>query len=70
MDNWISVKDRLPKERTNVLLFVKDTYCTPPYCYIATGWRLKSDWVVGITVYTNQDITHWMPLPEPPKEES
>ena len=64
MSEWISVKDRLPEGNKNVLV------C----CYKnAVGYR------IDITFYCDQseygsgwylpaNITHWMPLPEPPKE--
>ncbi|RGX52927.1 DUF551 domain-containing protein [Anaerotruncus sp. AF02-27] len=53
---WISVKDRLPKE-------IK-----------CNGTVLATDGVTVITapsssVTAKGAITHWMPLPEPPKEE-
>lgn len=78
---WISVKDRLPPMEECVLVFCKgksehmqsvikisemsninrfNYKCkTEPY------WREPWDFF-----YANYDITHWMPLPEAPKEES
>lgn len=70
MSNWISIKDKLPKERTSVIISIKDVYCTPPYYHVVCGWLLNDCWVVGKHIYYNNEITHWMPLPEPPKEES
>lgn len=66
---WISVQDRLPKERGRYLCwFGKNTLCVG--ADIATylpEWHgfgiLESDTVL-------QNITHWMPLPEPPEEVS
>lgn len=55
---WISVKDRLPEEKTRVLVFV-------PHSSI----KIDTDRIVGrIWVRWNGHITYWMPLPEPPKE--
>ena len=56
---WISVKDRLPEDASDVLIAWADgvseaCFCDETWC--REGRRLL--WV-----------THWMPLPEPPKEE-
>lgn len=81
---WISVEERLPEESTEVLSFfcvrkIDGTWER----YTATAIRLRdakwlvSDYQNGIEAYSwGTDIedccfrvTHWMPLPEPPKEE-
>lgn len=71
-DKWISVEDRLPEQDTPVLItqheyvdVLKQRYfdvCV----YLDGGWidpHADSDY---IEVY---EPTHWMPLPEPPKED-
>ena len=67
--NWISVKDRLPEytTRAGTSLFVSvliclDTGFVGEGLYVNDGWEL-----LGVYV-TN--VTHWMPLPEPPEEPS
>ncbi len=58
MPEWISVKDRLPEETpTKCLCYSKDGYMVGSY----TNWG----WM--FPCYFGQ-VTHWMPLPEPPKE--
>ena len=58
VNEWISVKDRLPEEKTRVLVFVTHS-----------SIKIDTDRIVGrIWVRWNGHITHWMPLPEPPKE--
>ena len=59
---WISVEERLPQECTQVIV-------------------CDEDWTVGEAFYYKEDrfewidseklafVTHWMPLPEPPKGE-
>lgn len=60
VNEWISVKDRLPEEKTRVLVFV-------PHSSI----KIDTDRIVGrIWVRWRGHITHWMPLPEPPEEEA
>ena len=59
---WISVKDRLPDVEMEVLVF--DGYD------IGTGYLKENyEWFLfSENLYIK--ITHWMPLPEPPKKES
>jgi hypothetical protein len=63
---WISVKDRLPNRNTNVLAWIK---CgTSEYVFIETASGDPSV-CSGWKHYNKDQVTHWMPLPEPPKEE-
>ena len=57
--DWISVKDRLPEDGQDVLVWDDGGFA-----YIDE--RLCGTWKYG----GNYGVTHWMPLPEPPKEVS
>ena len=59
---WISVKDRLPETDDKVL-------CCEASGEMYVGMYLKTRRVAGwITPYSgDRPITHWMPIPEPPK---
>ena len=74
---WISVMDRLPKESGNYIVTACDENC-------AAGEGIWYDTVVVVAEYyegnwtwnengTEYDlhgiVTHWMPLPQPPKGE-
>lgn len=60
-NGWISVKDRLPEEEVYVLVWETQGFA---YCDM-----LKSGaWNIGAN--NGAIISHWMPLPEPPKEET
>ena len=64
---WISVKDRLP-ERTvppHDVLVYHDLNCG---MFVDRAWysHEKKRWRSAIGM--NLKVTHWMPLPEPPKE--
>ena len=80
---WISVKDRLPEIGDTYLVVVKykydwendytidtDVAMFHPYdnpdAYIDNRWDTYIDWDEG-QQYIH--VTHWMPLPEPPKGE-
>ena len=70
---WISVEDRMPPKETYVLVYCNsgENSCiafamnfgryfvmTDDVGYKNTEWKTPID----------SEITHWMPMPEPPKE--
>ena len=57
MAEWIPVTERLPEKNTWVLAYCKYNGHVVDYLDINGLWS-----------YGN--VTHWMPLPEPPKEET
>lgn len=59
---WISVEDRLPENKVRVLLFDNEGFGVVSGRLIASVWYLESEKDL------NSNVTHWMPLPEPPKE--
>ncbi len=59
MAEWISVKDRLPEEGSYVLVFVNLGY----------GYTIGTSLYLNKSFKMDENITHWMPLPEPPKGE-
>ena len=65
VQEWIPVKDRLPEDSVAVNLHTRSGV-------VGTGFYDKQtkSWVQcysgGSLVV---DVTHWMPMPEPPKEE-
>lgn len=71
---WISVKDRLPEEDVAVLIYGQ--ILNDPPDILGVRRRYNGDQVWKHTwesendfIYQEDDVTHWMPLPEPPKEE-
>lgn len=61
---WISVKDRMPEDNDRVIAFRPYEAEVSAYRYsVMWGWALK-------TSVSHRGITHWMPLPEPPKGEN
>lgn len=62
---WISVKDRLPQDFVSVLGYMTDAGDFPPVreCYKVGGVFFFP------ALGDRHPISHWMPLPEPPKGE-
>lgn len=70
---WISVKDRLPDTAERVLVcktWLGRVY-KPEYGYYQDFPNQKGCWYVltECGYYPQREVTHWMPLPQPPKEE-
>ena len=70
MSEWISVEERLPEKKQDVLMYFNSGN-------MAVGWWHDEDehitfWCAYTDdgFYTDCDYmpTHWMPLPAPPKE--
>lgn len=61
---WISVNDKLPEEYTRVLAFMAWKQIT------AIEYQNGKWYSIDHLQYLpDEAVTHWMPLPEPPKEE-
>lgn len=64
VQEWISVDERLPEEKVNCIVHYKHAYCDN-----------DDYWEIGICFYDGEKfqidlsykVTHWMPLPKPPK---
>lgn len=64
--HWISVKERLPDIDAEVLIVTGEgLYDVAQYSGADRFWTLERNPLAWVTV---ADVTHWMPLPEPPKE--
>ena len=69
LPRWIPVTERLPEDRSDVLVVaywherwgVYMGWCAPE----RVAWSVH----IGIGDRSDIAVTHWMPLPEPPKEE-
>ena len=67
-NKWISVKDKLPKVDEIVLIYTpKDkvitSACINPIEYRGTFWFYPEN-----NGWNEDEVTHWMPLPEPPND--
>lgn len=57
MSNWVNVKDRQPKEIGMYLVADSEGYVTTNFYF-----------GVGLWMY-DDEFTHWMPFPNPPRSE-
>ncbi|ANJ90540.1 TPA: DUF551 domain-containing protein [Pasteurella multocida] len=60
-DGWISVKDRLPSEREDILIYTDRGE-------IKIAWR-DDVFFMSLRDYHLSSVTHWQPLPPIPKTE-
>ena len=60
---WISVEERLPEECVSVLVWIQDA---------AASWgeqvMFRRGEFVRYSYGEVNNVTHWMPLPEPPEQ--
>lgn len=61
-NEWIPVSDRLPDDAKEVLIY---------YRHDDGSHNIDTDQYgeLGWSFYRDENVTHWMPLPAPPKEE-
>ena len=68
--HWIPVAERLPEDRSNVLVAA---YWHERWG-VYMGWCApeRAEWSVHVGIGDRDDVavTHWMPLPEPPEVEN
>ena len=60
-NEWVSVEERLPKEKQRVIVRCERVGTS-------VGWILWGNWMADIGPDAGK-VTHWMPLPEPPAKE-
>lgn len=77
---WISVKDRMPEPEQEVLVIAHGW--SGRLLYIGSYQRMEAQtsWLTGVTSKASDwslwgwsylrepEVTHWMPLPDPPKD--
>lgn len=65
---WISVKDKLPEEDQTVVFVEKNG--SFPCLGIYNTYNGIGEWYIPAydDAASSEFVTHWMPLPEPPKQ--
>jgi len=71
--DWISVEERLPEPDAPVLGWVRHHGRVSGYSTCEFLERRGDTWYnvneSGYPLWENEDVTHWMPLPDPPATE-
>lgn len=71
--DWISVKDRLPEPDENVFVYATKWETKGYVVGITRRYRYTDGREVWVEPFPGFElvyhITHWMPLPKPPKED-
>lgn len=65
-DEWVSVEDALPDKHTQVLMWDSKWNIAEAGNYYNRHFWVYNEIGDG---FIAENITHWMPLPEPPKED-
>ena len=74
MSEWINVEDRLPETEGTYIVMTEKSWEHVPYKVMAMEFEIKVlrgvekrrwKWYGKLPIWP---VTHWMPLPEPPKE--
>lgn len=68
MSEWIPITEQMPPEGKYVLVYGKGLYPNPNAAQIAVSEVYDGNYWSGFG--RTWKITHWMPLPEPPKEDN
>ena len=63
MPKWISVDERLPENQFLALAYVHNFYELVHWNAYDEIWEHEFGW------FNKGEVSHWMPLPEPPKED-
>ena len=69
VQEWISVKDRLPEADAGKVLCITQAGHYKILQWIETFDCWSDPFGIDFTNFRNGYITHWMPLPQPPKGE-
>ena len=64
MSEWIDVNERLPENNLNQVLVIVQDEGYEPYVTIR---YYQEGMFLAAGVFREEGVTHWMPLPEPPK---
>lgn len=67
MNEWISVEDRLPEKDGNYLVTACDEGCSAREGIWHSTVVVVAEYYKGSWTWYN--VTHWQPMPEPPKGE-
>lgn len=62
---WIPVGEWLPEEYVSVLVHIPGESPLPT---VKEAYVVRGKWYARHDIYSTGEVTHWKPMPEPPKE--
>ena len=62
---WISVEERLPEDYEDVVIIMRNGASS----WYRVAYREYGGWSFGGGRRVTDEVTHWMPIPQAPKEE-
>lgn len=65
---WISVEDRLPEEQKEVLIYLPEYDSVEMASLFTIPSMNLREWAQNEDAFMFDEVSYWMPLPEPPKE--
>ena len=68
MSEWISVEKELPKLGQRVLAWAENGKNQTKDLMLQVGFAGEDHWIYGYHNNNMVGVTHWQPLPEPPKD--
>lgn len=66
---WISVEDRLPEESKEVLIYLPEYNSVETASLFTIPSLNLKEWTQDEDAFMLDEVSHWMPMPEPPKED-
>ena len=65
---WISVEETLPEEQKEVLIYLPEYDSVEMAALFTIPSMNLREWAQNEDAYMLNEVSYWMPLPEPPKE--
>lgn len=65
---WVSVKDRLPEEQKEVLIYLPEYDSVEIAALFTIPSMNLREWEQNENAYMLDEVSYWMPLPEPPEK--
>ena len=65
---WVKTANRLPEEQKEVLIYLPEYDSVEMASLFTIPSMNLREWVQNEDAYMLDEVSYWMPLPEPPKE--
>ena len=65
--DWIPVTEKMPQQFVSVLACIP---CEHPLPMVKEAYFANGFWSTRMAIFSDKDVSHWMPMPEPPGEDA